>query len=175
VVIPVAAGRNIAVLLEAAVRNTILQLRGINTLEDFMERQQGDGSRRLSMEILLISGISGAGKSVALRVLEDANYYCVLIICRQGCCHNWWKPWSRIISYLLLLRLIPAASADCILPQTIQMLKKEGHHVRVLFLTASTESLVARFSETRRSHPLSRRLNLDMNQTPTRTLTEVSG
>ena len=40
VVIPVAAGRNIAVLLEAAVRNTILQLRGINTLEDFMERQR---------------------------------------------------------------------------------------------------------------------------------------
>ncbi|MCU6432265.1 HPr(Ser) kinase/phosphatase [Undibacterium sp. Jales W-56] len=40
VIIPVAAGRNIAVLLEAAVRNTILQLRGINTLEEFMERQR---------------------------------------------------------------------------------------------------------------------------------------
>jgi len=40
VVIPVAAGRNLAVLLEAAVRNTILQLRGIDSLQDFMERQQ---------------------------------------------------------------------------------------------------------------------------------------
>jgi HPr kinase/phosphorylase len=40
VIIPVAAGRNIAVLLEAAVRNTILQLRGIDTLEEFMERQR---------------------------------------------------------------------------------------------------------------------------------------
>ena len=40
VVIPVEADRNIAVLLEAAVRNTILQLRGIDTLADFMERQQ---------------------------------------------------------------------------------------------------------------------------------------
>ncbi|MGL4768382.1 MAG: HPr(Ser) kinase/phosphatase [Formosimonas sp.] len=40
VVLPVAAGRNLAVLLEAAVRNTVLQLRGINTLKDFMERQQ---------------------------------------------------------------------------------------------------------------------------------------
>jgi HPr kinase/phosphorylase len=40
VVIPVEAGRNLAVLLEAAVRNTILQLRGIDTLKDFMERQQ---------------------------------------------------------------------------------------------------------------------------------------
>jgi HPr kinase/phosphorylase len=40
VTIPVAAGRNIAVLLEAAVRNTILQLRGIDTLQLFMERQR---------------------------------------------------------------------------------------------------------------------------------------
>jgi HPr kinase/phosphorylase len=40
VVIPVEAGRNLAVLLEAAVRNTILQMRGIDTLKDFMERQQ---------------------------------------------------------------------------------------------------------------------------------------
>ena len=40
VTIPVAAGRNIAVLLEAAVRNTILQLRGIDTLQIFMERQR---------------------------------------------------------------------------------------------------------------------------------------
>jgi HPr kinase/phosphorylase len=40
VVIPVEAGRNLAVLLEAAVRNTILQLRGIDTLKDFIERQQ---------------------------------------------------------------------------------------------------------------------------------------
>ena len=40
VMIPVAAGRNLAVLLEAAVRNTILQLRGIDSLQDFMDRQQ---------------------------------------------------------------------------------------------------------------------------------------
>jgi HPr kinase/phosphorylase len=40
VIIPVAAGRNIAVLLEAAVRNTILQLRGIDTLKDFIARQR---------------------------------------------------------------------------------------------------------------------------------------
>jgi HPr kinase/phosphorylase len=40
VVIPVAAGRNLAVLLEAAVRNTILQFRGIDSLQDFMDRQQ---------------------------------------------------------------------------------------------------------------------------------------
>ena len=42
VVIPVAAGRNLAVLLEAAVRNTILQFRGIDSMQDFMDRQQRD-------------------------------------------------------------------------------------------------------------------------------------
>mgnify|MGYP003381726907 FL=1 len=38
--IPVAAGRNLAVLLEAAVRNTILHLRGIDSMQDFIDRQQ---------------------------------------------------------------------------------------------------------------------------------------
>lgn len=124
------------------------------------------------MEILLISGISGAGKSVALRVLEDANYYCVDNL-PPGLL-------PQLVETLVTDNQLSAAiaidtrsaSGLNFLPQTIQMLKKEGHHVRVLFLTASTESLVARFSETRRSHPLSRRLNLDMNQTPTKTLTE---
>jgi HPr kinase/phosphorylase len=40
VIIPVASGRNLAVLTEAAVRNTILQLRGIDTMHDFLQRQQ---------------------------------------------------------------------------------------------------------------------------------------
>jgi HPr kinase/phosphorylase len=100
VVIPVAAGRNIAVLLEAAVRNTILQLRGIDTLQEFMERQRAAISHEWGltpcasysspvfrapsksvalnkcpggssgMRIVLITGISGSGKSVALNVLK---------------------------------------------------------------------------------------------------------
>jgi HPr kinase/phosphorylase len=40
VVIPVAAGRNLAVLVEAAVRNTVLSMRGIDTMQEFVERQQ---------------------------------------------------------------------------------------------------------------------------------------
>jgi HPr kinase/phosphorylase len=40
IVLPVAAGRNLAVLLEAAVRNTILQLRGIDSTQEFVDRQQ---------------------------------------------------------------------------------------------------------------------------------------
>ena len=52
IIIPVAAGRNLAVLLEAAVRNTILQLRGTDTMAEFMLRQQkameGDANEKLS-------------------------------------------------------------------------------------------------------------------------------
>ena len=46
VTIPIAAGRNIAVLLEAAVRNTIMQLRGFDTMQEFMERQRKAMSKK---------------------------------------------------------------------------------------------------------------------------------
>ena len=48
VMIPVAAGRNIAVLLEAAVRNCILQLRGIHSMQDFLARQHGEMGRNVN-------------------------------------------------------------------------------------------------------------------------------
>jgi UPF0042 nucleotide-binding protein len=55
---------------------------------------------------------------------------------------------------------VDARSANSLasLPADILWLKEQGHLVKVLFLTAKTESLINRFSETRRSHPLSHRL-----------------
>ena len=81
VVIPVAAGRNLAVLVEAAVRNYILQLRGIDSAAEFLARQkqpwmQANETAR-SVQLILVSGLSGSGKSIALDVLEDGGYYCV--------------------------------------------------------------------------------------------------
>ncbi|MBY0571014.1 MAG: RNase adapter RapZ [Burkholderiaceae bacterium] len=108
------------------------------------------------MQILLISGISGSGKSVALNVLEDAGYYCVDNL-----------PPSLLPELIATLSNEPlvavaidsrSASQLTGVLQTKQILRKAGHEVRMLFLTASTDSLVARFSETRRSHPLSHRL-----------------
>lgn len=108
------------------------------------------------MQILLISGISGSGKSVALNVLEDAGYYCVDNL-----------PPSLLPELITTLSNEPqvavaidsrSASQLTGVLQTKQILSKAGHEVRMLFLTASTDSLVARFSETRRSHPLSHRL-----------------
>ncbi len=111
------------------------------------------------MQIVLITGISGSGKSVALNVLEDAGYYCVdnlhpdlladlvLTVGREG--------------VVMLAVAMDARSTDSLikLPQEIAHLRQQ-HQVRVLFLTASTQTLVARFSETRRSHPLSHRLHM---------------
>jgi len=121
------------------------------------------------MRIILITGISGSGKSVGLNVLEDAGYFCVdnlpptllraLVATRM-------KEGAQMLAVAT-----DARSADSLasLPADVQILKDEGHDVKVLFLTAKTESLINRFSETRRSHPLSHRLLPDQppNDRPT--------
>jgi UPF0042 nucleotide-binding protein len=124
------------------------------------------------MRIILITGISGSGKSVALRVLEDAGYFCVdnlpPILLRDLVA-------TRIDEGAQMLAVATdARSADSLagLPSDIRQLKAEGHDVKVFFLTAQTESLIARFSETRRSHPLSHRLRPGQNPADRLTLTE---
>jgi UPF0042 nucleotide-binding protein len=124
------------------------------------------------MRILLITGISGSGKSVALNVLEDAGYYCVdnlppallphLVKTIDGDDSNKVAVAVDARSALSLTEL----------PTTVAQLRAEGHQVKVIFLTSSTHSLVARFSETRRSHPLSHELRPGENPASRRTLIE---
>lgn len=124
------------------------------------------------MRIVLITGISGSGKSVALNVLEDAGYYCVDNL-----------PPALLPSLVealvadgtgKLAVAVDARSAQSLaeLPANVRQLKDEGHDVKTMFLTANTHSLVARFSETRRSHPLSHQLRPDENPASRRTLIE---
>jgi UPF0042 nucleotide-binding protein len=124
------------------------------------------------MRIILITGISGSGKSVGLNALEDAGYFCVDNL----------PP--NLLRALVTTRMedggdklavaMDARSADSLagLPADIRLLKDEGHDVKVLFLTAKTESLIVRFSETRRSHPLSHRVRPGQNPSDRLTLTE---
>lgn len=106
------------------------------------------------MKLFLISGLSGSGKSVALKVLEDSDYYCVDNL-----------PVGLLPSLISNLQQsgltrcavsIDARSGDMHeLPRHMEQLKQQGVDVHLLFLDAQTDTLVKRFSETRRRHPLS--------------------
>ncbi len=124
------------------------------------------------MRILLISGISGSGKSVALNVIEDAGFYCVdnlppsLLVDLVNT-----LEWEGVKSAAMA---IDSRSAHLlkIVPEAIERLRQLGHEVKVLFLTASSETLIARFSETRRSHPLSHLLQQQQLSTAPLSLVE---
>ena len=109
----------------------------------------------MSMEIVLISGMSGSGKSVALHALEDAGFYCVDNL-----------PPELLQSFVELKLThqeqkvaiaMDARSAQGLpqLPEQLARLEKQGLIPRMIFLDAGNSTLVRRFSETRRRHPLS--------------------
>ena len=124
------------------------------------------------MNIVLITGISGSGKSVALNMLEDLGYFCVdnlpPVLLRELVATFVSEARNR------LAVAIDSRSATSLadLPATIAAIRADGHDLKVLFLTADTRALVVRFSETRRNHPLSHRLTPDGPDEP-RTLTEA--
>ena len=109
-------------------------------------------------EVVLVTGISGSGKSVALHALEDAGFFCV-----DNLPPELLRDFLRLEQDRLDRRLAiavdvrSAGSLPHLLP-LIQQLRGEGVAIQVVFLDASTDALVRRFSETRRPHPLSAEL-----------------
>jgi UPF0042 nucleotide-binding protein len=108
------------------------------------------------MQLVVLTGVSGSGKSVALKALEDAGYFCV---------DNLPADLVGSLADYLAARAEPrvAISADARsreslarLPAIVERERARGFDVRVIFLDASDESLVRRFSESRRPHPLAR-------------------
>ena len=106
-------------------------------------------------QVVLVTGISGSGKSVALHALEDAGFFCIdnlppeLLRGFLQLEHRLHDPRVAIA--------VDVRSADSLphLLPLMKQLKGEGVQVRSIFLDASTDALVRRFSETRRPHPLS--------------------
>lgn len=109
----------------------------------------------MTLEVILITGMSGSGKSVALRALEDAGYYCVDNL-----------PPELLLSFVALEQQntgkrvaiamdVRSATSLPLVPAQLRELRSQGVAVRPLFLDATTDTLVRRFSETRRRHPLS--------------------
>ena len=116
------------------------------------------------MQINLITGISGSGKSVALRAFEDAGYDCVdnlPVSLLEGLITTLEKEKSERVAVAIDARR-GQSIAD--LPSTLANLQRH-HQVRILFLNADTNTLVQRFSETRRRHPLS--TNVQQSQSAT--------
>lgn len=115
------------------------------------------------MQLVLVSGLSGSGKSIALKVLEDDGYYCVdnLPATLLG----------DVTAFLaeaghdrVAVSVDARSAALAALPERTAHLRSTGVECRLLFLDASSQALLRRFSETRRRHPL---------LGPTRTLAEA--
>jgi UPF0042 nucleotide-binding protein len=107
------------------------------------------------MDIILITGMSGSGKSVALHALEDAGYYCVdnlppeLLI-----------PFVKLEEKQKEQRLaiaidVRSANSLHLMPEQMALLRDMGMTVKSVFLDATSDTLQRRYSETRRKHPLS--------------------
>jgi UPF0042 nucleotide-binding protein len=107
----------------------------------------------MSRQLVIITGLSGSGKSTGARALEDAGFFVVdnlplvmlpdfLSLTDQG--------------YEKVATVVDARSSDFLggCHEVLQSIKAEGHEVDVLFFEASNHDLVRRFSETRRRHPL---------------------
>lgn len=114
-----------------------------------------DAAKPLSKPLVLISGISGSGKSVALNALEDAGYYCV-----DNLPPELLREFIRLEQDFGAPKVAVAADVRSAssLPKLLPLmeeLRAEGTRVLPLFLDSRTETLVRRFSETRRRHPLS--------------------
>jgi UPF0042 nucleotide-binding protein len=106
-------------------------------------------------ELVLITGISGSGKSVALHALEDAGYFCVDNLPPELLREYMALSHPRYTRKVAIAVDVRAARSLPVLVPLIDELRAEGVAVRPLFLDASTDTLVRRFSETRRPHPLS--------------------
>ena len=106
-------------------------------------------------EVVLVTGISGSGKSVALHALEDAGFFCVdnlpPELLREFLRLEHRRTDRRVA---IAVDVRSAGSLPHLLPALAQ-LRTEGIPVLAVFLDASTDALVRRFSETRRPHPLS--------------------
>jgi UPF0042 nucleotide-binding protein len=105
------------------------------------------------MQLILVSGLSGSGKTIALNVLEDGGYYCVDNLPA--------KLLLEVVDFLaeaghdrVALSVDARSAALSTLPEHIARLRSRGVDCRVLYLEAAPGTLLRRFSETRRRHPL---------------------
>jgi RNase adapter protein RapZ len=113
------------------------------------------------MRLILLSGLSGSGKSVALHMLEDLEFYCIdnipAALLKSFISHT---VHSESNVYQRTAVGIDARNPDAeieTVPMLLDELKRSGINCELLFLVANDDELLRRYAETRRKHPLSRR------------------
>ena len=106
-------------------------------------------------QLIIVTGLSGSGKSIALRALEDSGYYCIdnlpATMLPQVAEHLKGANHDRVA-----ISIDSRSAAIETLPLHIAQLKNQQIDSQVIFLESNVETLVKRFSETRRKHPLSK-------------------
>jgi UPF0042 nucleotide-binding protein len=114
-----------------------------------------DSLARSRREIVLVTGISGSGKSVALHALEDAGFFCVDNLPPELLREFLKLEAQRDERRVAIAMDVRSAGSMPQLVALIGELRAEGVVIRPLFLDASTDALLRRYSESRRPHPLS--------------------
>ena len=109
----------------------------------------------MKQELVLITGMSGSGKSVALRALEDAGYFCVDNLPPELLLEFVQLEQQHDAQRIAIAMDVRSANSLHLVPEQLSRLEQMNVNTRLLFLDASTDILVRRFSETRRRHPLS--------------------
>ena len=114
------------------------------------------------MHVVIVTGLSGSGKSTAIRVLEDLGFYCIdnlpVVLTPKfiELCQNSEEDIPRVALGIDLRER--AFLGDY--PAVLEDIRRAGHRVEILYLDAADDVLVRRFSETRRPHPLAEGANV---------------
>jgi RNase adapter protein RapZ len=117
-----------------------------------------------AIEVILITGMSGSGKSVALHALEDAGYYCVDNLPPELLASFIALEQQQGVDRIGIAMDVRSATSLPLVPRQWAQLREQGIRVKTVFLDSTTETLVHRFSETRRNHPLSTQKNPDQRR-----------
>jgi UPF0042 nucleotide-binding protein len=109
-----------------------------------------------NVRIVIVTGLSGSGKSTALRALEDIGFFCVdnlPVVLLPKFLEMQTEAGSEISKVAFVMDIRERSFLDRYV-ETFRQLKEKGYRVEIVFLDASNEALLRRFSETRRAHPL---------------------
>jgi UPF0042 nucleotide-binding protein len=112
------------------------------------------------VRIIILSGLSGSGKSVVLHLLEDLGFYCIdnipAALLKSFISYTVRRPETTYERTAVGLDARNTALEVASVPELVDELRRSGLHCEVIFLIAAEDELLRRFAETRRKHPLSR-------------------